>query len=71
MSTTYWNMDSWGNGYPPINAADVISAANTIIDEYIAAHPDDEYGLEAFSEQLWETFCETDTVGDVTAVYEE
>lgn len=71
MSTTYWNMDSWGNGYPPINADDVISAANEIIDEYIATHPDDEYGLEVFSEQLWETFCETDKVGDVTAVYEE
>lgn len=71
MKNFYWTADSWGNGYPPINADDVISAANEIIDEYIAANPDDEYELEAFSEQLWETFCETGTVGDVTAIYEE
>lgn len=70
MSTKYWSMDSWGNGYPPINADEVICAANAIIDEYIAAHPDDEYGLEAFSEQLWETFCETGTIGDVRACFE-
>lgn len=70
MSTKYWTMDSFGSGDAPINADAVISAANEMIDEYIDAHPDDEYGLDAFNDQLWETFCETGEIGNVIARYE-
>ena len=68
----YWSMDSWGNGYPPVNADDVIAAANDIIDNYIENNPDAyEDELHDYSNDLWEDFCSSGRIGDVVAVYED
>jgi hypothetical protein len=72
MNNCYWSVDSWGNGYLPVNADEIIETANGLIDQYIAENPDDpEYEIQAYGEQLWEGFCQNGLIGNVEAVYEE
>lgn len=53
----YWTLESWGNDCPPENAADIISAANAMIDAYGADHDDAE--TENYSVLLWDRYCTT------------
>lgn len=66
----YWTIESWGSGYLPINADEVICMANEMIDAYVAEHPDyGEMEFREYSARLWEDFCATGCIGDVVAVY--
>ena len=68
----YWSVDSWGNGYPPINANVIIDVANSQIDEWIEKNPDYyESELKDFVDMQWETFCSTGRIGGVEAIYED
>ena len=60
MSKTYWSMESWGSDYPPENADEIISKANELIEAFAAEHDEDE--TAAYSEMLWERYCETGKV---------
>ena len=60
MKTYYWSMESWGADYPPENADEIISKANEMIEAFSAEHDDDE--TAAYSEGLWERFCESGEV---------
>lgn len=73
MKKLYWDYESWGNGYPPVNHEEICSRANEMIDEYAAAHPDyDEMDVfDLFAEKLWEDFCKTGEVGGAVAIYED
>ena len=57
VKDTYWTAESFGNHPAPANADEVIAEANRLIDE------------GADSESLFESFCETDRVGSVIAVW--
>lgn len=59
VKDSYWTAESFGNQYPPANADEVIAEANRLIDE------------GADSESLFESFCETDRVGNVVARWED
>ena len=68
----YWSIESWGSDYPPVNADEIITKANEMIDQYSAGHPD--YGdeeIREYSESLWETFCQTNELDGIFAEYEE
>lgn len=68
----YWSIDSWGSDYPPVNAEEIISRANELIDQYSAEHPDyDERDVNLYSETLWEDFCRTGELDGIVAEYEE
>lgn len=72
MQNIYWSIESWGSGYPPVNADEIISEANAMIDNFVEAHPDyDEVDINEYSEQLWETFCRDGKINDISAIYEE
>ena len=59
----YWTLDSWGSEYPPENADEIIAAANEkILDFAKNGNWKDEYEIEAFSEKLWETYCNNGTI---------
>lgn len=68
-SNHYWDNNIWGTEYPPVNADEIISAANDLIDAYIAENGDDE--ACEYSDQLWTIFCCTGAIGDVIAVYDQ
>lgn len=58
MKNYYWTLDAWGADYPPENADEIIDAANEKIDAFIEANPDaDEEQIAAYSEKLWDKYC--------------
>lgn len=68
----YWTENSFGSGPIPVNFEEICSAANAMIDAYESENPcisDEE--LAIYSEQLWNSFCMTDTLGSVEAEWEE
>lgn len=68
----YWSIDSWGSDYPPVNADEIISKANEMIDRYSADFPDcREEEIREYSESLWEMFCQTNELDGIVAEYEE
>lgn len=68
----YWSVESWGSDYPPVNADEIITKANEMIDKYSADHPDyDERDINDYSESLWETFRQTNELDGIVAEYEE
>lgn len=72
MRINYWSVDSLGNGYPPINADEIIEIANSQIDEWIEKNPDYfESDLKDFMDEQWEAFCSTGSIGGVQAIYED
>jgi len=67
MANYYWDENSWGADYPPENWADIVDAANTMIDDYIEAENlapersrDDMEIVRSYSEGLWEKYCNGD-----------
>lgn len=60
MPDYYWNLESWGNGYPPENADEIISAANEMIERYAETHS--EVSTDNYSEKLWEYYCSHDAL---------
>ena len=60
MSKIYWSMESWGSDYPPENADEIIDRANELIEAFAAEHDEDE--TAAYSESLWERYCESGEV---------
>jgi hypothetical protein len=72
MKNIYWTTDSWGSDYAPINADEIISKANELIDQYIAENPDrDEADVQEYSNELWEAFCDSGELGGIVAEYED
>lgn len=68
----YWSIDSWGSDYPPVNADEIITKANEMIDKYSTDHPDyDDYDINDYAERLWEDFCSTGEIDGIAAEYEE
>lgn len=66
----YWTTNSWGSDYPPVNAEEIISRANELIDQYAADHPEfDEMDIAQYAQSMWEDFCDSDEVGGVFAIY--
>lgn len=68
----YWSIESWGSDYPPVNADEIISAANRVINRFAVEHPyytQDE--LRDYSNYLWENFCIYGEIDGVVAEYEE
>lgn len=67
MKNYYWNIESWGEAYPPENADEIIDAANEKIDAFIAANPDaDDSEIFEYSGRLWEDYCQyDDTVREI------
>lgn len=57
MENYYWNAESWGDAYPPENAEEIIDEANDMIAAVEAV--DGEDAAEAFSERLWDLYCQT------------
>ena len=68
----YWSIESWGSDYPPVNADEIISAANAAIDRFAKSNPDyTEDELRDYSNYLWENFCIYGEINGVVAEYEE
>lgn len=68
----YWSIESWGSDYPPVNADEIISAANTEINRFAIEHPYyTESELRDYSDCLWENFCIYGEIYGVVAKYEE
>lgn len=67
MKNYYWNLESWGDAYPPENAEEIVSSANEMIDAFIDANPDaDDDMICAYSEKLWNGYCVyEDTVQEI------
>lgn len=53
----YWTLESWGDGYPPENADEIIERANDLIDAYAENHDEEE--VSEYSNGLWERYCST------------
>lgn len=59
----FWNMDSFGSDYPPENAAKIIEAANEKILDFAKKYTwKHDYEIEAYSEKLWDTYCNSGTI---------
>lgn len=67
MSRYFWCAESWGSDSPPINYEAVCAEANRLIAE--VEYPEGD--SREFADQLWENFCASGVVGNVTAIYEE
>ena len=68
----HWTLDSWGDGYPPVNADEVIDAANELIDQHFFRNDGEpEWRLRSFNDKLWEDFCRTGRISEVIAIYDE
>lgn len=66
----YWTAESWGSDYPPKNWEEIIDTANDLIDRFSLGDADGE-DIRNYSGKLWEEFCRTGKISDVTAEYEE
>ena len=85
----FWSIESWGSdyhpwatecggrNYPPVNADEIISAANRLIDKFIEDHHldlDERYDFDDafhYSCELWYEFCSTGFIKNIIAIYEE
>lgn len=72
-----WTTECGGRDYPPVNADEIISAANGLISKYIADNRldlDERYDFDDafnYSVQLWYDFCSTGSINGIAAIYEE
>lgn len=72
MKNIYWTIDSWGSDYAPINADEIISKANELIDQYIAENPEcGEADVQEYANGLWEAFCDSGKLDGITAEYDD
>ena len=56
----FWNLDGWGNEYPPENADEIINKANAAITEAAVAHYWDKgFDIGDFAAALWDRYCTT------------
>lgn len=70
MENRYWNEETFGSAYPPVNMDEVCSEANSLIDAFAESCESDD-DLDAYCNSIWEAFCETGVIGNVTAIYED
>lgn len=66
----YWNEDTFGAGPIPQNLDEICSAANSMLDAYMAENADaSDEDVSNYSESLWNAYCMSDVIGSVTSIW--